>query len=117
MPEESKQVYTVTSPVYHEGTSYPIGESIELTDKVAKSLGHAVTPGGTKPTLPPSSPETSPIDLNTASEEDLMQLPGITKTIVQKLVRARPITSLEEAKTIFGGDEQKWNSISLGVTI
>ncbi len=44
MSEDAKKEYQVTSPIKFEGKRYEVGDSILLTEELAKEL-HVVTPG------------------------------------------------------------------------
>jgi len=113
MPEELKQPYEVMSPVFADGVTYQVGESIELTEKQAQAMPTAVRKSSLEQRLV-ATPDTPLVNLNEALEADLLNL-GLSQSIALKLVQARPITSLEEARVIVG--KQKWTEISLGVTI
>lgn len=51
--------------------------------------------GGKKETLKPGEK----VDINTASKEDLMKLPGVGEKKAEKIISNRPYSSIEDLKT------------------
>jgi DNA uptake protein ComE-like DNA-binding protein len=47
----------------------------------------------------PATPKEPPVDLNAASREDLMKLPGIGDALADKIIAARPFKSKNELVT------------------
>ena len=57
------------------------------------------------------------ININTASLENLVSLPGIGEVTAEKIISGRPYTSLEQLKDIQGIGESKYNSIVSLITL
>lgn len=57
------------------------------------------------------------VNLNTATDNDIVALPHIGKAALIKLKRARPIASLDLAKSIAELSDDQWGEVSLLVTV
>jgi DNA uptake protein ComE-like DNA-binding protein len=68
------------------------------------NLAFAQFGGQRLPTTPPTFPQTQPsekadlIDINTASQEQLVALPGIDESLAQKIIDNRPYKKKAELK-------------------
>ncbi len=57
----------------------------------------AATPAGpTKPAAKPAASHAAPVDLNSATREQLVALPGIGETYADAIIKARPFKSKSE---------------------
>lgn len=94
-----------------DGTrDYQPGDSLTLADVHATpllALGYIVVAetaaGGS-----PSSPPASLTNLNTASLADLVALPQIGQAIARRLIKNRPLGSLDDARVIGGLSPESW---------
>ena len=59
----------------------------------------ALTVPTTRPAMPTAPGITSPINLNTATPDQLDSLPGIGKSRTKKIIAARPFTSVDQLDT------------------
>lgn len=106
--------YTVTSPIFHDGQTYPVGAQLTLDADIAASVAHCLTPGDA-PVPPPVPP--APVNLNTATEEALTALPHIGRTIAAKLIKARPLHTLEDAQAAAGLKDPQWADLINVITL
>jgi DNA uptake protein ComE-like DNA-binding protein len=54
---------------------------------------------------------TSPIDINSATEQELRQLPGIGATLAPRIIEARPFHSVDDLKRVRGIKDKKLNEL------
>jgi len=58
-----------------------------------------------------------PLDLNTATSEELMTIPQIGPTTAEQIINSRPFEKVEDLLTVYGIGEAKLNVLSQYLTI
>lgn len=67
--------------------------------------------------VPPKEPPPSgPIDVNTASVEQLKDLPGVSKKVAEDIVAKRPFADVDDLKRVKGIGDKKIEAIRALVT-
>lgn len=73
------------------------------------------------PASPASTPASGPIDLNRATAADLEELPGIGKTIAERIVARRaevgPYTAVEDLREVTGVGDKLYSQIAPLLTV
>ena len=80
------------------------------TPAPAKSTTHHSSKSSSKSTHPKT-------DLNTASKEDLMKLPGVDEALADKIVAARPFKSRSELESKNIVTKEQYGKLSAKVTV
>ena len=66
----------------------------------------------TKPAIAEKPSPKSKLDINTATEEQLQQIPGIGRGLASRIIAARPFKSADDLKNIKGiGSGQRYEKI------
>ena len=52
-----------------------------------------------------------PVDVNTASLEEIERLPGVGKTLAQRIIEGRPFSSVDDLQRIYGLTEKKLEAL------
>ena len=63
------------------------------------------------PTPTPAPAQTGMVNINTASAEELQTLPGIGPVIAERIIQARPFTSIYQLRNVSGIGEVRFNDI------
>ena len=77
----------------------PVARAESPSPAPAKATTAPTPTSHTKSTAAKSSKPASHIDLNSASREQLMTLPGITEASADKIIQARPFKSKDELRS------------------
>lgn len=75
------------------------------------SIASSSPPTATASTPVPSRASTGKLDVNSATEKELRDLPGIGPILAQRIIAARPYHSADELKKVSGIGKQKYAKI------
>lgn len=123
--------------VSHDGTLYEAGTVIALNAKDADPMVEigAIAPTEIEPevevNLAPETSDTTPdqgessggdggqtlLNLNSATADELDKLPGVGPATANKLISARPFTSIDDAFKASELSESAWGAIAPLVTV
>lgn len=62
-------------------------------------------------------PPAAPVDLNTATAEELQTLPGVGPSLAEKIIAARPFSSVDDLDNVPGVGEKKMEQLRPYVTV
>ncbi|NLB56399.1 MAG: hypothetical protein GX811_11665 [Lentisphaerae bacterium] len=91
--------------IWHETDPDQISELRNTARSQREELNRLVEQVSTKPTPPDS------LDLNTASMEELVLIPGIGNELAKRIINARPFTSFEDLLNVDGIGKQRLKTI------
>jgi DNA uptake protein ComE-like DNA-binding protein len=84
------------------GTTAPSGTTSEAKKATPPATTGSATTSetkSTKSTAKSTAPKTPQIDINSASKEELMKLPGVGDATAEKIIAARPFKSKSELES------------------
>ena len=94
------------------------GDRVTLTPEQARGIAKFIKPVGGVVTgsEPAKAPEAKPpqdkrINLNTASKDELRSLRHVGVVTAQKIIDARPLTSLDDARIASELNDEQWAAI------
>jgi DNA uptake protein ComE-like DNA-binding protein len=119
-------VYSVLRPLNHDRVEYRPGDLVELPPEVADYLQSTGTVGEALTSFPVDAPEAeaetvegisppstfSPLDFfNTATRDELVELPKIGGVTADRLIEARPLATLDDAQAGSGLPKAAWATV------
>lgn len=113
--------YTALLNLNHDQRPYTPGAVVTIDDE--RVADYLIKRGAIAPTtakLPAPSdeaPASDKLNLNTATKTQLTDLPHIGAATAAKLIKARPIESLEAALTASELAPEKWDEIAGGLRV
>jgi len=80
-------------------------------------VGETLTPGSASTTMPASAPSPGPININTASLDELDSLPGIGPALAQRIIEHRPYKAIQEILNVPGIGEGTYEKLKDKITV